>query len=99
VALPSVRAGKISFRLFALPLNPIDDNPIPSDNEDMTTETVASPAMKLMQAAAENAAKGVRDSEAMRRAAESMDKISEEIRKRNGLLDIAVPYIRELRDQ
>ena len=54
--------------------------------------------MAQMQRAAENAAKGIRDRDAMHKAAEEMDKISEEIRKRQGLLDIAVPYIRELRD-
>ena len=43
--------------------------------------------------------KGERDPVAMRKAAEEMDKMREEIRKRHGLLDIAVPYIRELRDQ
>ena len=66
----------------------------------MSIETLPhSEAMARMQEAADKAAKGVRDPEAMRKAAEDMDRISEEIRKRHGLLDIAVPYIRELRDQ
>ena len=55
--------------------------------------------MARMQLAADRASKGIRDRDAMRKAAEDMDRISEEIRKRNGLVDIAVPYIRELRDQ
>jgi predicted DNA-binding antitoxin AbrB/MazE fold protein len=41
----------------------------------------------------------VRDPEAMRRAAERMDRLGEEIYKREGLLDIAVPYLREARDE
>jgi len=41
---------------------------------------------------------GVRDPEAMRRACERMDRISEEIRQKHGVLDIGVPAIRELRD-
>ena len=66
----------------------------------MSAETLPySETMARMQEAADNAAKGSRDPEAMRKAAEEMDRISEEIRKRHGLLDIAVPYIRDLRDQ
>ena len=66
----------------------------------MSTETLPHhEAMARMQLAAERASNGIRDREAMRKAAEDMDRISEEVRKRNGLVDIAVPYIRELRDQ
>jgi hypothetical protein len=63
-----------------------DDHTIPPE---MTT---------LMQYVAERAARGVRDPEAMRRACEDMDRLSEEIFRREGLLDIAVPSIRALRD-
>ena len=48
--------------------------------------------------AAELAAKGIRDRERMKRARESMDRLREEIRRREGVLDIGVPAIRELRD-
>ncbi len=66
----------------------------------MTSETLPhSETMVQMQLAANRAAKGVRDPEAMRKATEDMDRISSDIRQRHGLLDIAVPYIRELRDQ
>jgi hypothetical protein len=66
----------------------------------MSTETLPhNEVMARMQLAADRASKGIRDRDAMRKAAEDMDRISEEIRKRNGLVDIAVPYIRELRDQ
>jgi hypothetical protein len=51
-----------------------------------------------MQEAADRAARGSRDPEAMRDACERMDRMREEIRKRHGLLDIGVPAIRELRD-
>jgi hypothetical protein len=40
-----------------------------------------------------------RDPEAMRKAAERMDRMREETFKRVGLLDVAVPFIRELRDR
>jgi predicted DNA-binding antitoxin AbrB/MazE fold protein len=40
-----------------------------------------------------------RDPEAMRQAAERMDRRSEEIYRRQGLLDIAVPYLREARNE
>ena len=40
-----------------------------------------------------------RDPEAMRRAAERMDRLREETYRKHGLLDIGVPAIRELRDE
>lgn len=40
-----------------------------------------------------------RDPEAMRKAAARMDQMREETFKRVGLLDVAVPFIRELRDR
>ncbi len=51
-----------------------------------------------MQKAIERAMRGERDREDMLRACESMDRISEEIYRKHGLLDIGVPAIRELRD-
>jgi hypothetical protein len=42
---------------------------------------------------------GVRDPEEMRKACERMDRMREEVRKREGILDIAVPAIRELRGE
>ncbi len=55
--------------------------------------------MTRMQEVADKAAKGIRDPEAMRKACESMDKISEEVRRRHGVVDIGTPAIRECRDQ
>ena len=54
--------------------------------------------MAELQEAAERASAGVRDPEAMQRAAKSMDALREEIRRKHGILDIAVPAIHELRD-
>ena len=51
-----------------------------------------------MQEAADKAAQGVRDPEEMRQALEALHRLREDIRRRHGLLDIAVPAIRELRD-
>ena len=45
-----------------------------------------------------HAASGVRDPEVMRKAAESMDRLREDIRRKHGVLDIGVPAIRDLRD-
>jgi hypothetical protein len=52
-----------------------------------------------LEEAIRRAMSGVRDREAMRRAAERMDHISEEIYKRHGVLDIGVAAIRELRGE
>ena len=54
--------------------------------------------MAELQRAAEDAAKGIRDPEKMRRAAEEMDRTREEIYSRIGIVDFAVPTIRALRD-
>ena len=50
-----------------------------------------------LQEAANKAAAGLRDPKDMREAAERMDQMREEIRQREGLLDIAVPAVREFR--
>jgi hypothetical protein len=63
-------------------------------------ETGVSPElMAELQEAANRAAKGIRDLEAMRIACERMDRLGEEIYMKHGVLDIGVPAIRELRDQ
>jgi hypothetical protein len=49
------------------------------------------------QEAVRRAMSGERDPEAMRRAAERMDRMREETYRQHGLLDIGVPAIRELR--
>ncbi len=48
-------------------------------------------------AAVRQAMSSKRDPEAMRRAAERMDRMREETYRQHGLLDIGVPAIRELR--
>lgn len=54
--------------------------------------------MAALEEAARKAAAGVRDPEAMRKACEHMDRLSQEIYRKHGLLNIGVPAIRELRD-
>ena len=51
-----------------------------------------------LQAAIDRAMKGIRDPEAMRKACERMDRMREETYRKHGLLDIAVPSIRALRN-
>lgn len=63
-----------------------------------TPNTVPADLMTQLQEAATLAAKGIRDPEVTRKARERMDRMREEVRKKHGLLDIAVPSIRELRD-
>ena len=64
----------------------------------MSTETIPVEIMAEVQRAADMAAKGIRDPEAMRQACEEMDRIREEIFAKHGILDIGLPAIRELRD-
>jgi hypothetical protein len=52
-----------------------------------------------MELAIDNAMKGIRDPELMRKAGERMDRMSEELRQRVGELNVAVDLIREGRDE
>ena len=65
----------------------------PEESGRITPEMMAE-----LQAAIERAMKGIRDPEAMRKACERMDRMREETYRKHGLLDIAVPSIRALRD-
>ncbi len=52
-----------------------------------------------VQVAIDRALKGVRDPDSMRQAAERMDRMREEMRARVGNVNLAVPLIRETRDE
>lgn len=52
-----------------------------------------------VQAAIDRALEGVRDPDSMRRAAERMDRMREEMRARVGNVNLAVPLIRETREE
>jgi hypothetical protein len=71
--------------------------------EDRAMATLERPATipidPELQAAVERVLKGVRDPEAMRQAAERMDRMREEMRQRVGNVELAVPLIRETRDE
>ena len=81
----------------------IDRYRLSGQNESMNTtlEDSVIPAELLaeLQKAADRAAQGIRDPEAMRLACESMDRIRKEIRRKHGVLDIGVPAIRAARDE
>ena len=49
--------------------------------------------------AIDNAVRGVRDPDAMRRAAERMDRMREEMRHRTGTVAIAIDLLHESRDE
>ena len=74
------------------------------DPMDTTMKTIDSPPaippelMAGLQEAAERAAKGVRDPEAVRLACDRMDWMREMTFHRHGLLDLGGPAVRELRD-
>ena len=68
----------------------------------MSTKVATTETDEAKQELAEviaNLGKGPRDPAAMRKAAERMDRMREATFKRVGLLDVAVPFIRELRDR
>ncbi len=71
--------------------------------EDHIMATIENPVAITVdpevQAAIDRVLKGVRDPDAMRQAAERMDRMREEMRQRVGNVDLAVLLIRETRDQ
>ena len=52
-----------------------------------------------VQAAIDRVLEGVRDPDSMRQAAERMDRMREEMRARVGNVNLAVPLVRETRDE
>jgi hypothetical protein len=63
-----------------------------------TSRTAITPELEAeFQAAVRQAMSSRREPEAMRRAAERMDRMREETFREHGLLDFGVPAIRELR--
>jgi hypothetical protein len=68
-------------------------------NRTETEPVTRAEAMAELQQAIENAIKGIRDPEAMARAAERMDRGREELRQQFGEMNIAVELIREGRDE
>jgi hypothetical protein len=64
----------------------------------MTSAPVPPEVMAELRAAAEAAAKGMRDPEGMKKAAERMDRRAEENAKLYGVHDVGVDIIREMRE-
>ncbi len=73
------------------------NNEVMEDNWDKT-EFTPQEGLAELQKAIEYVLTGKRDPEVMRKACERMDRMSAEIYKKHGLLDIGVPAIRELRE-
>ncbi len=65
----------------------------------IATSSIPPELFAELQEAAVRALKGIRDPDLMENACRDMDRIREEIRAEHGVLDIAVPAIRELRDE
>lgn len=61
--------------------------------------TISPELLAALQEAADNAARGVRDPEAMKRACDRMDRMREELRQRQGEMNVAVELVRETRDE
>ena len=65
----------------------------------MATETIPSIDQELDDILAKLVKGERRDPDAVRLACERMDRMREELQKKVGIVDIAVPAIRELRDR
>jgi hypothetical protein len=61
--------------------------------------TIPPELLAALQEAADNAARGIRDPEAMKRACDRMDRMREELRQRQGEMNVAVELVRETRDE
>jgi hypothetical protein len=64
-----------------------------------TTTGIPPEVMVELEEAARYAASGIRDPEIMRKAAESMDRTREELRRKYGEMNVAVDLVREVRDE
>jgi hypothetical protein len=71
------------------------ENKIPNLSEFGVTQEMLDELERSIEIAYSN----VRDPEVMRQAAERMDRLAQEIYEREGLLDLAVPLVRESRDE
>ena len=63
------------------------------------TTSISPEIMAQLREAADRAAKGIRDSNAMKQACERMDRMREELRNRIGTVEMAVDLIRDARNQ
>jgi hypothetical protein len=63
-----------------------------------SSSTIPPELMAEMQERAERAARGVIDPDARRKAAQRMDQMREEFRRKHGEVNLAVELIREARD-
>jgi hypothetical protein len=70
-----------------------------SMNHDEAKSAITPELEAEFQAAVRQAMSSERDAEAMRRAAERMDRMREETFRQHGLLDVGVAAIRELRGE
>ena len=65
----------------------------------MTTELhQTSPAVQEIELSLEKAMRGVRDPQEMEKAIEDLNRMREELRKRIGIVDIAVELVRDARN-
>ncbi len=87
----------ISLKTACFPI-PIDPRHPPSDNSPMSIDTLSTDLREL-QEVCDQLSKGVRDPKAAKEAAERLDRGREELRKRIGVVDMAVDLIRDARDQ
>lgn len=68
-------------------------------NDRLPESTIPPELMAELEEAVDQIMKGVRDPDAMDRAAQEMDEGREEIKRRLGELNIAVELVRETRDE
>ena len=66
-----------------------------TDNDCMDS----TPTTTELQEAADRAAKGIRDPEARRQASQRLDQLREAVRRRVGIVDVAVEFVREAREE
>ena len=60
---------------------------------------LSTPTTTALQEAADRAAKGIKDVEAMRKASQRLDERREAVERRVGVVDVAVELVREARDE
>ena len=98
LAARPLRFGSVSLKT-AFSRTPIDGGQFLSDNPIIMSIVQPNNDVAQLQELISKMMKGERDPEAAKSARERMDRMREETRKRIGTVEVAVDFIRELRDR
>jgi hypothetical protein len=97
---PGISKRRLMVDRFRIGFSPIHvDSPREASNNCTMSKEILPVGNSELNDAIAHLMKGERDPEAVKKACERMDQIREETRKRVGIVDVAVEFVREFRDK